>query len=278
MKNFFRGLKGKIFIALFVIMIGFILQSAYSGTLNTFSSKAINFITKPLNTATFYLKQYINSVFDNFQRLDILSDENNQLKSEVSNLKNKLIEYENIKNENKALKDSLDIKEKNPDFKIVEANVIIRDTYSKFYSFSIDKGEFDGIKLKDYVITKDGLVGIITQVTKNSSVVSTILDPVVNIGAFSVNSSDTGVLNGDSSLVKDNKVKFKYISKNNTIKPGDILVTSGVALNSPRSVNIGVVDNIYLETDGLSMTALVKPSVNISSVNQVKVITSLENK
>lgn len=278
MRNFFRSIKGKIVIALFIVMIGFILQSAYSGTLNTFSSRAINFITKPLNTATFYLKQYINSVFDNFQRLDILSKENNELKAEVSNLKNKLIEYESTKNENKALKDSLDIKEKNPDFKIVESNVIIRDTYSKFYSFSIDKGESDGIKLKDYVITKDGLVGIITQVTKDSSVVSTILDPIVNIGAFSVNSSDTGVLNGDSSLVKDNKVKFKYISKNNTIKPGDILATSGVASNSPRSINIGVVDNIYLESDGLSMTALVKPSVDISSVNQVKVVTSLENK
>lgn len=278
MRNFFRSIKGKIVIALFIVMIGFILQSAYSGTLNTFSSRAINFITKPLNTATFYLKQYINSVFDNFQRLDILSKENNELKSELTNLKNKLIEYESTKNENKALKDSLDIKEKNPDFKIVEANVIIRDTYSKFYSFSIDKGENDGIKLKDYVITKDGLVGIITQVTKDSSVVSTILDPIVNIGAFSVNSSDTGVLNGDSSLVKDNKVKFKYISKNNTIKPGDILATSGVASNSPRSINIGLVDNIYLETDGLSMTALIKPSVDIPSVNQVKVITSLENK
>lgn len=278
MRNFFRTIKGKIVIALFIVMIGFILQSAYSGTLNTFSSRAINFITKPLNTATFYLKQYINSIFDNFQRVDILSKENNELKVELSNLKNKLIEYENTKNENKALKDSLDIKEKNPDFKIVESNVIIRDTYSKFYSFSIDKGESDGIKLKDYVITKDGLVGIITQVTRDSSVVSTILDPIVNIGAFSVNSSDTGVLNGDSSLVKDNKVKFKYISKNNTIKPGDILATSGVASNSPRSINIGVVDNIYLESDGLSMTALVKPSVDISSVNQVKVVTSLENK
>lgn len=273
MKNFFNGFKGKLVIALFVIMLGFLLQTASTGSLSTFSSKIIGLISVPFNNMTASIQNSVNNVFDKFQKTSVLIKENAELKEKIDELTNKTIDYDNLKNENGQLKDMLDIKAHNPSFKMVNALVINRDINDKFYSFILNKGSDDGIKVKNAVITKDGLVGIITEVSNSFCIVTSLLDPKINIGAYGTASNNSGILTGDHNLINEKKLKMTYISRNNTLKEGDILATSGIGNIFPRGLMVGNVEKVYLENDGLSMTAVVNPVVDIENISEVFIVT-----
>jgi len=273
MNDFFNGFKGKLVIAIFVIMLGFLLQTASTGSLSTLSSKIIGTISIPFNSITSSIQNTVNRVLDKFQKTSILIDENKDLKQEVSKLNNKIIDYDSVKNENEHLKDTLQIQKSNPNFQMVNALVVNRDMSDKFYSFILNKGSKDGIKIKNAVITKNGLVGLVTEVSEYFSIVTSILDPKINIGAYGTVSNNSGILTGDHNLIDEKKLNMAYISKTNNLNDGDIIATSGIGKVFPRGLMVGHIEKIFLENDGLSMTAIVKPAVDIESITNVQIVT-----
>ncbi|MGL5972352.1 MAG: rod shape-determining protein MreC [Oscillospiraceae bacterium] len=272
MKKFFSTFFGKLVIVVCIIMFGFMLQTATTGNLGTYGSRLIGTITVPINSVIVTIQAYIDEFLDNFQRVDILLEDNKKLRDEATSLKQQIIDYDKLKNDNNNLRDILRIQEENPNFQMVDTIVVSRDTTDKFYSFIINKGTKHGIQEKNAVINKNGLVGIVTDVQDSFAVVSTVLDPKINIGAYGSASNDNGILSGDNSLIKEKKMKLNYISRNNTLQKDDIVATSGTGQNFPRGLMVGNIEKVYLENDGLSMTAVVIPSVDVETVTQVQVI------
>ena len=91
---------------------------------------------------------------------------------QITDLNEKLIDYEKIKAENDQLKEIADIKEVNPDYDLEPANVISRDASDPFCSFQINKGSLNGIEVGDVVMTSQGLVGPVSYTHLNSSATS----------------------------------------------------------------------------------------------------------
>lgn len=276
MNQFFKSKKGKILIAVLVVLVGFMLQSASSGNLNTVSSKIIGTVTAPFSKVTTGFGNQIKSVLDKFQKAEYLRQENDELKAENAQLTGQLVELDNLKNENQNLKESVGIKQQNPTFEMVPATVTSRDPAEQFYSFIIDQGSNSGIQRKNAVITKDGLVGIISEVQDSYSVVTTILDPKINVGSFASASGDSGVVTGSIEFMKDKKTKMIYISRNHQIQAGALIATSGSSDIFPKNIVVGTVDEVNLEQDGLSMTARITPVVDVETVRQVQVVKSFQ--
>jgi rod shape-determining protein MreC len=132
----------------------------------------------------------------------------------------------------------------------------------------IDKGRYNGIKPGMVVISSKGLVGSIVESTDATSKVLLISDP--NQGIFSIvqRSRQEGLVNGTlgSNLI------MRYLPDEAQIIEGDVIVTSELSQIYPKGLLIGRVIRIGREFSGLNRYALVKPVVDLSSIEEVLII------
>ncbi len=210
-----------------------------------------------------------------------LLQENRQLRERIAQLESQLVEYYDLKEENAQLYKYLDMKQENPDFKPVAASVIGRDP-SSFYSFTIDQGTQAGISLNDPVVTDEGVVGWVSAVNSISAKVTTILSPdtkiggVAEIGASDKVSGEAGVISTNIRLSDQGLIKLGYLTADTTAKEGNIVVTSGLGGLYPPNLKIGTILSLHHEEYDVSLYALVKPFVDVTTVRDVMVLTEFE--
>lgn len=205
-----------------------------------------------------------------------LMKENAALKSQIDELNKKLVNYYTYQQENAQLRKYMELKNENQDFKPVSAAVIGRDPNDLFYNFQIDKGTLSGIALNDPVITESGLVGWISSVNSSYSRVTTLLSPDTKISALDKVTRDSGVVGSSLKLADSGLVKLGYLTADTTVKPGDIIVTSGLGGVYPRNLPIGTVTKVGHEDYDVSLYAEIQPFVDVKTVRDVMVITSFQ--
>jgi len=213
-----------------------------------------------------------------------LQAENTKLQQQVNELNQKLTNYYSAVQQNEQYKQFLGIKNEHKDYQLLSASVIERDPNSLFSSFTIDQGSVSGVTKDCPVITSAGLVGWISEVSALSSKVTTILDESSQFGVRDTANRDTGVLDSELKLADQGIVKMSYLANGTTIKKGDQIVTSGLAVESgfggkfPRGLPIGTVSAIKNSPYDVSLYAEVRPYVNPAKVRDVMVITDFRGK
>ena len=276
MGDFFKSLRFKILLAVLVVLLAFLLRAAYTGGLGTMSSYALGLIVTPLQQVSSKISYSVTEVMDTLFRAGDYREENEQLRAEIRELREQLVDYETVKQENEQYRQFLELKDQNKDFQFELAAVIGRSPDARFYSFTIDKGAIDGVALRDPVITADGLVGYISEVGPTYAQVITILDPTLHVGASDSRTRDTCIVIGTVALAEQGKCKLSYIDRESAVARGDIITTSGVGGIFPKGLMIGIVDEVQVESHGMSLYAVLEPVVDIPSVKDVLVITDFE--
>lgn len=213
---------------------------------------------------------------DNSKSREELIRENEELKSEINSLISQVTDYDAIKKENETLRKYYGIREDNPGYDIAVASVIRRDPNDDFYGFTIDKGSRDDVSVNDPVITDNGLVGWISEVNPTTSRVTTLLSPEAKVGAIDQKTQDSGIATGSISHSDDGKLVLTVISADNTIKKGDIILTTGVGGVYPANIVIGKVTDLRYDEYDTTPYAVIQPYEDLRSVADVVVITSFE--
>ncbi|MBI2475106.1 rod shape-determining protein MreC [Candidatus Uhrbacteria bacterium] len=167
--------------------------------------------------------------------------------------------YEQLVRENQELKDALNYIERS-DLSSVIATVIARSNTVQTSTFSIDRGDQDGIKVGDPVIIKDGvLVGKIISVTQKSSTVRTLADPSVATAVSLLNQSQTiGVAEG----MTGNLLKLKFIPQETKIDINNLVVTSGLEPRIPAGLLVGIINDVRPEQNAPFLEAIIEPLVD----------------
>lgn len=276
MKNYFRSLRFKILVGIALVMVGFMLYASTNEGYASLPSQIVGAILSPFQKASSYISGAAGDFFNNFFNAANIAKENDVLKDENSDLKKQLIDYNEVLRQNQQYESLLGIVQTNPDIKLQPAFVIGRDPDSDFYSFTIDRGSESGIKLNDPVITSEGVVGIISNVSLYSSEVTTVLDVSFNMGCLIVETRDTGIVTGDISLAGDGLCKMSYIPIDSTAAAGSLVMTSGSGGVFPKNLIVGTLQEVKTETHGKSLYAVIKPAVSVKSVKDVFIITSFE--
>ena len=278
MKNFFNFIKNKYFIIFFVfiIMSVFLISSANKKNNNSITN-IIVYITAPLQKGFSQTSNKISFWFKTTFQGKKLIVQNQELQSEINELRKQLVDLNRYKIQNQDLLKILNINEYIPNLKIQPALVIGKTTNDPFKSFTIDKGSSNNIKIHDCVITPDGLVGYISKIQHSTSIVKTILDVDAAIGTYNSNNGESGILTGSIELAYKNLSKMKYLSRQSNAKPKDILITSGVGNNFPKGILIGEIVSLKQEPYNTSYFAIVKPFCNFKNIKNVFVITSFSS-
>ena len=167
-----------------------------------------------------------------------------------------------LEEENNSLKKLLDIKENNYD--MVTGVVLKRNKW--YESITINKGKKDGIKKNMAVIDSEGLIGKISEVGNNYSVVSLLTN---SNNKVAVNINDYyGILDGYES----GYLIVRNIVKDNDIKIGDKVYTNGLGGIYPSGIYIGDVSEIIDDDLELSKVLKLKLNNNYNRIKYVNVI------
>lgn len=276
MQKFFKSWGFKLLCALAVLAIAVMVRAAAVGDADVFISQTLSVISQPFLKLSTSVSESVNGFLDRFVRTEDVFLENEELRRQLREANDKLVEYENIKRENEQFREFLQLKENNPDYDFETATVIGRDSTSRFGSFTIDKGSVDGIEVADPVITSDGLVGIVWEVGLTYSHVRTVIDISVDVGVYSISTRDSGIVSGDITLSSEGLCKLRYLPKNSGISAGELIVTSGIGGVFPKNLVVGTVRSIELDSNGLSLTAAIEPAADIAGVTDVLVIKSFD--
>ena len=268
MREFFSTKSAKILIATLAVILVIAILGA---TGNPWVSSAFSFITNGLSSVTANLTE-------GNKDYEALKAENEKLKQDIADLRTQLVDYYDVKSENSRLWKYYKLKKSNPDYEILPASVIRRDTNEAFYSFTIDAGTTSGISVQDPVITENGVIGFVNSVNATSSKVTTILSPDMQAGAVDKKTDESGIVTGSAVLSDENRTAFTKIDANAKVKKGDIIVTSGIGGVYPADLILGKVTDIRYDDYDAAKYAVIKPFEDIKAVTDVVVLTDFKNK
>ena len=274
MKDFLNSVRFKVLACIVLFLFGLMLRAGTAGGFAIESSSIIGAVVSPIQKLSTIITNGTRELISTLVDTGSVKRENQKLKDDVNELRQKVIDYNNLKNENDLYKEYLGIKGENPDFVFEPAIVIGRDPTQLDYSFTIDKGSLAGVKPKDTVISKDGLVGVVSEVGLTYSKVSTILDVTVNVGAYNSRTREDGVLGGSVELSSQGLCKMSYLSRDSLTEKGDIISTSGLGGIYPKGIVIGMVTELKLEQQGISMYAIIETAADCRNIKDVLIIKS----
>lgn len=276
MKDFFSTRRFKILLCVLVLLAGVMTYAAANGRLSAAPQELLSAAAVPFQRLSSAISGAVQGVVDKYARIDAVIAENKELTEENAKLREQMVDYDIMKRENEQYRQAWQIKEENPSYQVVNANVIGRDALEKYYSFTIDKGSRHGVKVKDSVITASGIVGRVIEVGPNYAKVATILDPSVSIGCMVSRTGDIGLVGGDQVLSQSKQCAMTLLARDTLAAQGDEVITTGLGGVFPKGLPVGTVREVSLEASGKSMVAVIDLYEDIESVKMVMVITEFD--
>lgn len=272
MYRFFKKKSFKILLVAVAALLLLLLHTAVNGSV--LLSNVFTFLTTPMQKVSASVANGTSEAVESLgTSKEELLRENEQLRQEINELNQQLSDYYQYKQENEQLKNFLELKSTNPDYQFAYGSVISRSGAENFYSFRVDKGTLDGVSVQDPVITEAGLIGWVSSVSAMQCSVTTILSPSVRIAAYDKVTRDTGILTSTADASDSGLVRLSYLEENQTVKKGDMIVTSGIGGIFPKNLRIGKAVSIASSETDVSLYATVQPYADLKNAKDVLIIT-----
>ncbi|MCE5328905.1 rod shape-determining protein MreC [bacterium] len=243
----------------------------------TASFKDVNFVKglktktldifRPLQEKIFTAFHPLVRTVDNIKNFFGLSRRVKELEQEKAKLLNDYSENINLKIENNSLRELLNIKQRK-NYKTVSAKVIGYNEEKWESEITLNVGKNDGVIEGMGVINEKGFIGIVILSAGDSCKVRLLNDQQISIGARILSSRSLGMVEGSSSK----KIFLNYISKEDIVYNGDIVITSEFGKYIPPEILIGIVKNISDSDENPFKTIEIEPFVNFRSIENVLVI------
>ena len=275
MKHFFNAKVRIVLMIALVLMVALALITSLTDF--DLPQQAVQGVLAPVRSGiqslTRQAEQYYNYMF----RYEALEAENAQLRARIAELEEDARSVDSLERENQRLKELNGLTEARDDFNMMDAYVIGYSSVDWTSKLTIDRGRGDGIEEGMGAITANGaVVGLVTEVGSNYSVIKTVLDSSLEISGTIASSGYNGIVTGAYITGEEGLLRMDYLPSSAIIRNRDQVVTSGSTVY-PRDLILGyVVDAGYDET-GVAKYALLEPAVELGSLEQVFVLMAFEN-
>ena len=259
-----------------LVLIGVMIYSATSGGFATIPETLTGVFVTPIQSLATSVSNGVSDFFGNLTGGDELRDELDRLKQENAELRQQLVDYDELKQTNDWYSEILGLHEENPEYTFASGRVIARDPADYCGNFTINAGTHSDIAVNDPVVSTDGsLVGVVEEVGLTYAKVRTILDPSTKVAAQVSRTGDTAYTAGSTvDLARRNSLRMTTLERSSGVCAGDYIVTSGIGGVYPSGLLIGTVTEVRSATDGMTLDVDVQLFADIYDLKQVMVITS----
>jgi rod shape-determining protein MreC len=210
----------------------------------------------------------VNRVTGSFASVEALKEENSQLRAMVATLyqeRERLLQFGEERN---RLRKLLELKE-DSFFRFLPCEVTARSSTSFFHSIMVDRGTADSVRSGMAVVGYRGLVGRVSQVFPTASQVLLINNKLISVSCTNRRSRVVGMLEWD----RGNFFRLEYVGKEEDVRVGDTLVTSGLGLLFPRGFPVGSVFQIADEKGGIAKRVRIASFSNLNALEELFIVT-----
>lgn len=262
-------------LALVLITISF--RSEDDGPLSGVQSAGAT-VLRPFAVGVERVAQPFRDAYSWADSLFAARSEAEELRAEVQDLRQRVIQNEFARQENESLRRLLAYLDspRFPDgFDPVAAEVIGRPAGAFTQAIVVAAGSQNGVHVLDPVVTADGLVGLVTRVTRGTARIQLLTDQQAAVSAVDLRTSAPGIVlharGTRETLVLDR------VRKQDVVRVGDEVVTAGWragALSSlfPKGIPIGKVTSVGQTDTDLFQQVQVDPYVDFGALDAVIVL------
>lgn len=255
---------GLVLASLMTITLDF--RGGESGPLAGLGRTALG-IVSPLQEAVSNVFRPVTDFIQGVTNIGSLRAENQRLKEELRAMAREQQETVTLRREHEELTKLFGLTER-LQLATIGAEVIGESPSNFEYSVVINRGADDGIEVDMAVIGPEGLFGRVVRVTGSSAAVQLIIDPESAVAVRLAASGETGVLEGR----REQDLRLDLVDPNTTVRPGELVETSGLGGVFPPGIPVGVVSVATADEASLSKQVLVRPNVDFSKFPLVAVL------
>lgn len=222
-----------------------------------------------------FLNQAVAMVFyspfakikNSYVELKSVSEDNAHLSQALIDVSLKIAFYEEASLENERLRAILGFQPP-PNYTLEPAKVISISGEFTPITATIDKGSNDSIWIDQPVINQQGLVGRVSSVSPDFSVVQLLTDPSNRVAARVVSSREMGIVkyNTNTGMYLDN------FPTQGDIVVDDQIISSGLGGVYPAGLTVGTVTEVIKEELEPFYKVKISPSSNFYSLEEIFIL------
>lgn len=224
-------------------------------------------MTAPFQTAVSFSMRSLRDLWLHYFSLVSAAQENSMLRRELAVEKSRSNNCVEIELTNKRLRNFFNFQE-TPSREFVAAEVTGKDSSSWFKTIIVDKGVSDGVRKGAPVVSPEGIVGQVVDVSGSYSKVLLITDRNNAVDALVQNTRARGIIKGGAS----GGCVFEYALRKDRIDVDDVIVSSGLDGVYPKGLRIGRVEGVVKRNSGIFQKVLVRPFVNFEKLEDVLIM------
>ena len=201
-----------------------------------------------------------------------------ELERQVQELSQQVIQNQTASQENERLRELLQLVEgpRFPDdFRGITARVIAQPANPFNQEILVAAGSDDGVTVDAPVINEDGLVGLVTKVSPDASMITLLTDQSIAVSAVDLLTYARGVVRASPSA--GSGLVLDRVQKEQVVEEGDTIITAGwrsgnLASIYPYRIPIGKVTSVGQQDIDLYKRIQVTPFVDFDSLSEVIVL------
>lgn len=246
--------------------------SAKNPAVANIGAVAVSEAIRPFQVSHNLTSQWMRSLWTNYVDLIDVKRENLSLKQRLDKLEGKNALLAELRHENSQLRHLLAMKDELPVEGVV-ARVIGYDPSKWVRAVVIDRGKQSGLLVGMPVVNGKGVVGQLVAVSPRTARVLLISDHASGVDVIIQNENRSrGVVEGSGG----NSCELQYVTREEDVRVGDRLVTSGIDGVYPKGLLVGTISNFSSSMGSLFHRIEVKPVVEFDSLETVLVIVAYQ--
>jgi rod shape-determining protein MreC len=254
-------------------------SEAESGPLHAIQ-RGVATVLSPLESVASEALKPARDLVDWFDETFEARGENEQLQEDLAAARAELAQAQAALGENEQFRAMLSLDKDelagfDPAYKPVTARIINRSPSVINATIGVNAGSGDGVEVDDPVVSGDGLVGRVTEVTSSTSQVQLITDPRNAVSARVLPEGPQGIVQPVAGDPDD--LRLDFITNEQEVAEGQMLVTAGwsddeISSAYPYGIPIGdITDTTLGEQDFQRVT--VQPFVDMRELQYVQLLT-----
>jgi rod shape-determining protein MreC len=208
--------------------------------------------------------------------------ERNRLRDQVAVLRDRILALEDAKRENEQLRRQMGFGQRSAR-RLIPCRAVFRgDTTGWWQTIRLNRGAADGIRPEMPVITADGLIGKTREVSDRACEVLLLTDPNCRVSCRLSRTGTFGILRGGGvalsgrpqieMLCSVRPARLDYLPREEEVRRGDEVVTSGLGGVFPDGLPVGCVVRGRIDPSGLYQRADIALAADISALDHVFVV------
>lgn len=212
---------------------------------------------------------WLDQSWERIQGWRSLEEENRRLRAELEEVQGQLFQLSQLERENERLRAALNLGARAPGG-WVAAEVIARSPNQWLKVVTVNRGAAEGVQTGLPVVTSDGLVGKVSVTTRHTADVTLLTHTSSAVGARTEPGGELVLVEGTGSF--DDMLRVRPLNAHASIRPGEVLVTSGLSSIYAPGIPIGRVTRVEAEPYGLSQTGYAEPFVDFRRLDVVQIL------